>query len=264
METKMFKKKNENLKSLNIFSITDSTLSLEAKGLLMYILHLPHYWTLNMTDLNKRSKSGKDATKAAMDELIEKNYVKKKIKGKNLGKFPKLFFYVSATPFHYVYDIPDFDDESVEEGDIVVADQVETAIFNIIFLKDDNLSWKAKGILSIFHGMEDEELLLKDIQSLSTNKKYSVNSGIEELIENGYMIKKERNKTGNILSGYKIEVLDEPLEVNKTSSAGNPHWDKHSKNSTSPECWKSASNYYESNYDRGQKTNDRFCFWSKR
>ena len=54
--------------------LQDVNLSWKAKGLITYIMSLPPDWQLNLYDLKKRSKDGRDATAAGLRELITNGY----------------------------------------------------------------------------------------------------------------------------------------------------------------------------------------------
>lgn len=62
--------------------LQDVNLSWKAKGLITYIMSLPPDWQLNLSDLKKRSKDGRDATAAGLRELITNGYCQRyKIRG---------------------------------------------------------------------------------------------------------------------------------------------------------------------------------------
>lgn len=62
--------------------LQDVNLSWKAKGLITYIMSLPPDWQLNLSDLKKRSKDGRDATAAGFRELITNGYCQRcKVRG---------------------------------------------------------------------------------------------------------------------------------------------------------------------------------------
>lgn len=62
--------------------LQDVNLSWKAKGLITYIMSLPLDWQLNLSDLKKRSKDGRDATAAGLRELITNGYCQRcKVRG---------------------------------------------------------------------------------------------------------------------------------------------------------------------------------------
>lgn len=81
-------KRKNNFTVVNNDILQNSKLSWAAKGMLVYLLHLPDGWQINVADLWNRSKNGRDATAAIIKELIQAGYVTRtKVKGeKNLFK----------------------------------------------------------------------------------------------------------------------------------------------------------------------------------
>lgn len=81
-------KRKDNFTVVNNDILQNSKLSWAAKGMLVYLLHLPDGWQINVADLWNRSKNGRDATAAIIKELIQAGYVTRtKVKGeKNLFK----------------------------------------------------------------------------------------------------------------------------------------------------------------------------------
>lgn len=83
--------------------LQDVNLSWKAKGLITYIMSLPPDWQLNLSDLKKRSKDGRDATAAGLRELITNGYCQRyKVRGDG-GAFAGCDYEVS--------DIKEFESE---------------------------------------------------------------------------------------------------------------------------------------------------------
>lgn len=83
--------------------LQDVNLSWKAKGLITYIMSLPPDWQLNLSDLKKRSKDGRDATAAGLRELITNGYCQRyKVRGDG-GAFARCDYEVS--------DIKEFESE---------------------------------------------------------------------------------------------------------------------------------------------------------
>lgn len=85
----IFKKKNKksNYTKIDNKYIKRKDLTLKAKGLLTYLLSLPEDWDLNFNELLKHHVDGHDSTRAALDELKEKGYIKYKKTRNNKGHF---------------------------------------------------------------------------------------------------------------------------------------------------------------------------------
>ncbi|MFW9871895.1 MAG: helix-turn-helix domain-containing protein [Candidatus Thorarchaeota archaeon] len=82
---------------INKTSLNNKEMTWQAKGLLTYLLSLPDDWTINVTDLIKRSKNGKDSTYSIINELIEFGYIsREQIRAK--GKFTQIIYTVYEKP----------------------------------------------------------------------------------------------------------------------------------------------------------------------
>ena len=82
------KKKTNNFTIIDNTGIRDENLSWKAKGLLVYLLHLPDDWQVYLEDLKNRSTDGRDSTISGIKELMKKGYIKrtrKRDKGKFVG-----------------------------------------------------------------------------------------------------------------------------------------------------------------------------------
>lgn len=65
------------------------------------------------------------------------------------------------------------------------------------FLEDTELSFKAKGLMSYFLSRKDDwEFHVSHIQKVSTDGRDAVYTGINELIENGYIVRKTIREKG--------------------------------------------------------------------
>lgn len=91
------KKKTENFIVLDKTALNDSRLSWKAKGIHSYLMSLPDDWDLFISDLENRSKDGRDSTRAAINELIEHGYIFRKTK-KEKGKFMGYDYSVYENP----------------------------------------------------------------------------------------------------------------------------------------------------------------------
>jgi len=74
-------KRTENYTVVNNDILQNPELSWAAKGLLVYLLHLPDNWQINVADLSNRSKNGRDGTAGIIKELMNAGYIsREKIK----------------------------------------------------------------------------------------------------------------------------------------------------------------------------------------
>lgn len=93
------------------------------------------------------------------------------------------------------------------------------------FLNDEQLSWKAKGLLTWLLTRPDNwKIFSKDLQTRSTDGRDSTNSAIEELIKNGYIERISIREKG-IYRGYDYTVYESPPQDNRSGkpAAVNPN-----------------------------------------
>lgn len=90
--------KTENYVVLDKGFLNNPVISWQAKGLLAYMLALPNDWTFSIADLTNRSKNGRDATKAIINELCIAGYIKKEQGRAERGKFGSTQFLVFEIP----------------------------------------------------------------------------------------------------------------------------------------------------------------------
>lgn len=77
-------------------------------------------------------------------------------------------------------------------------------------LKDDNLSWKAKGIFSYLLSLPNDWKLYKsELKNHATDGKSSTSSGIDELIEQGYIVKIQNRNDDGTFNGVEYHIYEE-------------------------------------------------------
>ncbi|WP_050069875.1 hypothetical protein [Anaerosalibacter massiliensis] len=87
-------------------------------------------------------------------------------------------------------------------------------------VKDDGLSWKAKGILVYLLSLPDDwQIYESELVKHSTDGKASLNSGIKELIERGYIERIVRRNEQGHFKGYTY-VVHEVLPETRFSEVG--------------------------------------------
>lgn len=90
--------KKTNYVILNKEALENANLSWKAKGLLAYLLSLPDNWQIYIDELQSHSKDGRDSTIAAMNELINANYINREQQRGERGKFSKYQYIVYEYP----------------------------------------------------------------------------------------------------------------------------------------------------------------------
>lgn len=85
------------------------------------------------------------------------------------------------------------------------------------FIHDDNLSWKAKGILLYLLSRPDDWRIYEtELNKHSSDGRDSLRTGIKELEEAGYIHRtRKRNEKGQ-LREYEYEVFEQPNQIGKT------------------------------------------------
>lgn len=92
-------------------------------------------------------------------------------------------------------------------------------MLNKSFLNDENLSWKAKGLLSYILSLPDDwQIYETELTTHSRDKRDSTRSAVKELISNGYIVKGERfrDEKGH-LKGNEYTVFETPHHVGKSN-----------------------------------------------
>lgn len=77
---------HENYTQMNNHSAKNNDLSLQAKGLLLVLMSNKDTWRPYIDELSKRSKNGRDAHRAAFDELKDAGYIRVYRKSFGRGK----------------------------------------------------------------------------------------------------------------------------------------------------------------------------------
>lgn len=85
------------------------------------------------------------------------------------------------------------------------------------FIHDDNLSWKAKGILLYLLSRPDDWRIYEtELNKHSSDGRDSLRTGIKELEEAGYIHRtRKRNEKGQ-LREYEYEVFEQPNQIGKS------------------------------------------------
>lgn len=91
-------KKTNNFFVLSRFVAQDERLSLEARGLLIFLLSMPDDWIVCIGHLVKISPAKRDKIRRILKELIEFNYIQKEERRNEEGRF--------SNPEYIVYEFP--------------------------------------------------------------------------------------------------------------------------------------------------------------
>jgi len=84
-------------KTINTKFTKDATLSLRAKGLMIYLLSMPDNWKGQLYQITTGSSDTPYGVKTAMKELVEKGYAMRKWNDKVDGQFQGSYYIISDT-----------------------------------------------------------------------------------------------------------------------------------------------------------------------
>ena len=85
------------------------------------------------------------------------------------------------------------------------------------FIHDDNLSWKAKGILLYLLSRPDDWRIYEtELNKHSSDGRDSLRTGIKELEEAGYIHRTRRRNEKGQLREYEYQVFEQPNQIGKT------------------------------------------------
>lgn len=92
-------------------------------------------------------------------------------------------------------------------------------MLNKTCLRDDKLSWKAKGLHSYLLSLPDDwNIYIEDLKNRSKDGRDSTTSAVNELIKMGYIKRApaKDEKTGKFKGGYDYEVYEMPIEIDES------------------------------------------------
>ncbi len=92
------KKKKDNFSIIENTCLRDNRLSYKAKGLHTVLESLPDDWEIHLSDLEKRSKDGKDSLNSAIKELEKYGYFQRVQNRSENGRFGGYSYYVYENP----------------------------------------------------------------------------------------------------------------------------------------------------------------------
>ena len=106
--------------------IQNFIVSLEARGLLVYLLSLPSDWKLNIKDLSKKNNLGENKIRKLVNELIECKYIIRVQDRVKNGTFKSFNYFIYDTPqtqqIRPVDDLPQVDIPQVDNPLVDIRD----------------------------------------------------------------------------------------------------------------------------------------------
>lgn len=93
--------------------------------------------------------------------------------------------------------------------------QRDYTVMNNTFLRDNNLSWKAKGLFAYILSLpEDWKIYLNELQTHATDGETSLRSAIKELTDNGYIAQKRLKDDKGRWVSYVYQIIENPFVEN--------------------------------------------------
>jgi len=93
--------------------------------------------------------------------------------------------------------------------------QRDYTVMNNTFLRDNKLSWKAKGLFAYILSLpEDWKIYLNELQTHATDGETSLRSAIKELINNGYIVQKRLKDDKGRWASYVYQIIENPFVEN--------------------------------------------------
>jgi len=95
-------------------------------------------------------------------------------------------------------------------------------LLNKKFLEDDNLSWKAKGLMSYLLSRPDNwHIYLEQLKKVSKDNKTATSNAIKELINNGYIAREKMRYAGKF-RGYNYIIYESKEHRVRKTATENP------------------------------------------
>ena len=96
------------------------------------------------------------------------------------------------------------------------AKQRDYTVMDNTFLKDEKLSWKAKGLFAYILSLpEDWKIYISELQTHATDGETSVRSAIKELTELGYIKQNRLKDEHGRWAAYAYEIIEKPHVENR-------------------------------------------------
>jgi len=93
--------------------------------------------------------------------------------------------------------------------------QRDYTVMNNTFLRDNKLSWKAKGLFAYILSLpEDWKIYLNELQTHATDGETSLRSAIKELTDNGYIVQKRLKDDKGRWASYVYQIIENPFVEN--------------------------------------------------
>lgn len=190
--------KNTDFTAMGNYHLRSTALSLKAIGLLSKVLNLPDDWDYSVSGLTKICKEDMSAIETALDELKGNGYLvvtklyPNQTANKKIGYSYNFFEYsekdktvhIKPTAFTTISNACESNGSKVCR----VTKNANFTVINNIFLRSQNLSLKAIGLLcKVLSLPEDWDYSIDGLIAICKDGKTAVRSAMKELEEWGYL-----------------------------------------------------------------------------
>ena len=195
--------KKDNFTEMNSYLLKDKEISFSAKGMLAYMLHNKKDWKYYISQLSNASTDGKTKVISILEELEEKKYLIRKKFRDEKGRF-KYKFMVFDMPFDYFEKtLSSLKDKWLDEDGAITVVSTNSLKFENQFIKNEKLSFKAKGIMLFLLTLEEDKTISRKLlEENSTDRKNSLLAGMKELIALEYVEKIGKQSNNNDKKGF--------------------------------------------------------------
>ncbi len=206
----------------------DRSLSLKAKGLFVFAFSLPDNWSHSKQYFVDKNKDGRDSVDSAVKELVNKKYLVIGDRSRDdAGLLGKTNYQFYSRPD----STPEFEEFSTDNKELRVrTESIPVAIMTNYHLRDESLSLKAKGLLSVMFALpKDTQFSEEKFLQMNSDGLSSVRSALKEIKEAKYLKVERRRGEGGSYTQSVYTFYRMPYNLSGesyTTTCENPQLDK--------------------------------------
>lgn len=121
--------KEDNFTRVDNILVNDKSLSLKAKGIMLYILSKPDDWKVYIKEITKNNKDGIDSVRSGINELLLLKYIQREKRRGEDGTYAWEYI-INENPYNTTnqstLDYPDMDYPGMENPTILTTDSTKT------------------------------------------------------------------------------------------------------------------------------------------
>ena len=207
--------------------LEDSKLSFKAKGIWSLLLSRTDEWKTNVRWLTSMGRDGEKAIRSGLQELEAQQYVLTRQGQATDGTFLPFEYLVlgarreillqSSSEELLSWEMGKPTTENLEGGGIVRLDRRSNRPFaqiDVAGLVDKSLSFRSKGLLAYLLSRPPEwETRVETLSSISTEGEKAIYSSINELIDAGYVTRKQVRRMDGTWAPVDYWFFEKPLDA---------------------------------------------------